>query len=92
MMVLIKRDGPDGRELLMARSGRFARGMYSALAGFVEPSESIEECIHREAFEEVGVKVRNLKYYSSQGWPFPNSAGRNLLPRAGGWRPNSPIT
>ena len=73
MMVLIKRDGPSGRELLMARSGRFARGMYSALAGFVEPSESIEECIHREAFEEVGVKVRNLQYFSSQGWPFPNS-------------------
>jgi NAD+ diphosphatase len=73
MMVLIKRDGPNGRELLLARSARFARGMYSALAGFVEPSESIEECIYREAFEEVGVKVHNLKYFSSQGWPFPNS-------------------
>ena len=73
MMVLIKRDTAAGRELLLARSGRFARGMYSALAGFVEPSESIEECIHREAFEEVGVKVCNLRYFSSQGWPFPNS-------------------
>jgi NAD+ diphosphatase len=73
MMVLIKRDSPNGRELLLARSARFARGMYSALAGFVEPSESIEECIYREAFEEVGVKVHNLKYFSSQGWPFPNS-------------------
>lgn len=73
MMVLIKRDLPTGRELLLARSARFQRGMYSALAGFVEPSESIEECIHREALEEVGVKVRNLRYFSSQGWPFPNS-------------------
>ena len=73
MMVLIKRDTPSGRELLLGRSARFQRGMYSALAGFIEPSESIEECIHREAFEEVGVKVNNLRYFSSQGWPFPNS-------------------
>jgi NAD+ diphosphatase len=93
MMVIIKRDGgPDGRELLLARSGRFVRGMYSALAGFVEPSESIEECIHREAFEEVGVKVDNLRYFSSQGWPFPNSlmiayvadyAGGDIVPQEG---------
>lgn len=92
MMVVIKRDGPDGRELLLARSGRFVRGMYSALAGFVEPSESIEECIHREAFEEVGVKVDNLRYFSSQGWPFPNSlmiayvadyAGGEIVPQEG---------
>ena len=73
MMVLIKRDTPSGRMLLLARSARFPRGMFSALAGFVEPSESIEECIHREAFEEVGVTVSNLRYFSSQGWPFPNS-------------------
>ena len=73
MMVLIKRDTANGRELLLGRSARFPRGMYSALAGFVEPSESIEECIHREAFEEVGVKIDNLRYFSSQGWPFPNS-------------------
>ena len=73
MMVLIKRDVGGRRQLLLARSGRFQRGMYSALAGFVEPSESIEECIHREAFEEVGLKVTNLRYFSSQGWPFPNS-------------------
>jgi NAD+ diphosphatase len=73
MMVAIKRDGPGGRELLLARSARFPRGMYSALAGFVEPSESIEECIHREAFEEVGVRLGALTYFASQGWPFPNS-------------------
>ncbi|HEY4370564.1 MAG TPA: NAD(+) diphosphatase [Burkholderiales bacterium] len=73
MMVLIKRDGPKGREFLMARSPRFVAGMYSALAGFVEPSESIEDCIHREVFEEVGVKVKNVRYHGSQGWPFPHS-------------------
>ncbi len=73
MMVVIKRDTATGRELLLARSARFPRGMYSALAGFVEPSESIEECIHRESFEEVGLKVSNLRYFASQGWPFPNS-------------------
>ena len=73
MMVLIKRDGPRGREFLMARSPRFAPGMYSALAGFVEPSESIEDCIHREAFEEVGVKLSSVRYHGSQAWPFPHS-------------------
>ncbi len=73
MMVLIKRDTTAGRELLLARSPRFPSGMYSALAGFVEISESIEECVHREAFEEVGVRIKNLQYFDSQAWPFPNS-------------------
>ncbi len=73
MMVLIKRDTSAGRELLLARSPRFPGGMYSALAGFVEISESIEDCVHREAFEEVGVHITNLQYFDSQAWPFPNS-------------------
>ncbi|NBP11191.1 MAG: NAD(+) diphosphatase [Betaproteobacteria bacterium] len=73
MMVLIKREGVFGRELLLARSPRFPAGMYSALAGFVEPSESIESCIHRECLEEVGLRVQNLQYFGSQGWPFPHS-------------------
>ncbi len=73
MMVLIKRDTRFGRELLLARSPRFPGAMYSALAGFVEPSESIEDCIHREAFEEVGVKLGAVRYHGSQGWPFPHS-------------------
>ncbi|MEY2717008.1 MAG: diphosphatase [Pseudomonadota bacterium] len=73
MMVLIKRDAMFGRQLLLARSPRFPAGMYSALAGFVEPSESIESCIHREAFEEVGVRLRNIQYFGSQSWPFPHS-------------------
>jgi NAD+ diphosphatase len=69
MMVLIWRPG----QVLLARSPRFAKGTYSALAGFVEPGETIEECVMRESFEEVGVRVKDLRYYGSQSWPFPNS-------------------
>jgi NAD+ diphosphatase len=47
--------------------------MYSALAGFVEAGESIEQCVHREVEEEVGVQVDDLRYFGSQSWPFPNS-------------------
>ena len=69
MMVLVTR----GRELLLARANRFPQAMYSALAGFVEPGESIEDCIHREVREEVGVEVDRLQYVASQSWPFPHS-------------------
>jgi NAD+ diphosphatase len=73
MMVLIKRETAAGRELLLARGSRFPGAFYSALAGFVEVSESIEDCIHREVREEVGLSVRNLRYFGSQSWPFPHS-------------------
>jgi len=73
MMALIKRDGARGRELLLARNARFPTAMYSALAGFVEPSESVEDCVHREVHEEVGVTVGGLRYFGSQSWPFPHS-------------------
>jgi len=73
MMVLVKRDTDHGRELLLARRARFASPIYSALAGFVEPSESVEDCVHRETFEEVGIRVCNLRYFASQSWPFPHS-------------------
>ena len=46
---------------------------YALIAGFVEPGESIEEAVHREVKEEVGIKIKNLKYQKSQSWPFPNS-------------------
>jgi len=62
-----------GSELLLARSARFPRDMYSALAGFVEPGETLEQCVEREVQEEVGVRVRNLRYFGSQPWPFPHS-------------------
>jgi len=69
MMVLITR----GREVLLARKSTFPQGRYSALAGFVEAGESLEETIRREAFEEVGVQVGPIHYFGSQSWPFPNS-------------------
>jgi NAD+ diphosphatase len=69
MMALIWRPG----EVLLARAPHFVNQMYSALAGFVEAGESIEQCIHREVAEEVGVQVTDLRYYGSQSWPFPNS-------------------
>ena len=69
MMVLITR----GRELLLARAPRFPPGMYSALAGFVEPGETIEDCVRREVREEVGLEVTNIRYFDSQSWAFPHS-------------------
>jgi len=66
-------EGADGYEVLLARSPHYAPGVYSALAGFVEPGESLELCIHREVLEEVGVRVTDLRYYGSQNWPFPHS-------------------
>jgi NAD+ diphosphatase len=68
MMVLVRR----GRELLLARAPHYAPGMYSALAGFVEAGESIEETVRREVREEVGLEVANLRYFASQSWPFPH--------------------
>ena len=69
MMVLVTR----GRELLLARANRFPTAMYSALAGFVEPGETIEDCIRREVREEVGVEVSAIRYFASQSWAFPHS-------------------
>jgi NAD+ diphosphatase len=62
-----------GEEILLARSPHFAPGVYSTLAGFVEPGESLEGTLHREILEEVGITVTNLRYFGSQPWPFPNS-------------------
>ena len=62
-----------GEELLLAKNANAQGNFYSTLAGFVEPGESIEETVHREVFEEVGIKIKNLRYFSSQSWPFPNS-------------------
>lgn len=63
----------DGNKILLARGSRHKEGMYSTLAGFVESGESLEEAVHREVMEEVGVRVRNLRYFDSQPWPFPHS-------------------
>ena len=69
VMGLVRRE----RSLLLARSPRFPEGMYSALAGFVEPGETLEQCLEREIYEETGIRVRNARYFASQPWPFPNS-------------------
>ncbi len=63
----------DGDRCLLARQPRFPPGMFSALAGFVEPGESLEDCVRRETLEEVGLEVRDPRYFDSQPWPFPRS-------------------
>jgi NAD+ diphosphatase len=68
-MVLISR----GDELLLARGHRFKPGVYSALAGFVEAGETLEQCATREVREEVGIEITKLRYFGSQSWPFPDS-------------------
>ena len=73
MMALVWRANGAHKELLLARAPHFTPGMFSALAGFVEPGESLEECVVREVAEEVGVTVTNLRYFGSQSWPFPHS-------------------
>jgi NAD+ diphosphatase len=60
-------------ELLMARSPHFPQGVFGLIAGFVEAGESVEEAIHREVKEEVGIQISNLQYITSQSWPFPDS-------------------
>lgn len=62
-----------GEELLLARSAHFPQGLFSVLAGFVEPGETVEECVVREVKEEVGITVGNIRYFGSQPWPFPHS-------------------
>ena len=70
MMVLVKK----GDAILLARNAAVpAGGRMSALAGFLEPGESVEDCVHREVFEEVGLFVKDLRYFGSQSWPFPGS-------------------
>jgi NAD+ diphosphatase len=69
MIVAVVRDG----KLLLAHAPRFRNAFYSILAGFVEPGETVEACVHREVFEEARVKVKNVRYFGSQSWPFPHS-------------------
>ena len=60
-------------EILLAQGVAFRGPMYSALAGFVEPGETVEQAVRREVFEEVGIEVGRVEYQASQPWPFPNS-------------------
>lgn len=63
----------DGDNCLLGRSPRFAPTMWSCLAGFIEPGESIEDAVHRETLEEAGITCGRVKYFASQPWPFPSS-------------------
>ena len=69
VIVAVQKEG----KILLGRAKRFPNSMFSVLAGFVEPGESLEETVKREIFEEAGIRVKNIRYFGSQPWPFPNS-------------------
>lgn len=62
-----------GDRCLLARQARFATGMYSCIAGFVEPGETLENAVRRESWEEAGLRIGTVRYLASQPWPFPSS-------------------
>ena len=72
----------DGERILMGRQNRWPPGMHSVLAGFVEPGESLEGAVAREIFEEAGIEITDIRYHSSQPWPFPASIMLGFTARA----------
>jgi NAD+ diphosphatase len=77
----------DGDRALLGRQAQWPTGRYSALAGFVEPGESLEEAVAREVREEAGVRVAGVRYRSSQPWPFPSSLMLGFSARWAGGEP-----
>ena len=73
-----------GERCCLGRQSRFPRGMYSALAGFVEPGESLEEACAREVQEGVGLNTIDVRYHSTQPWPFPHSLMVGLIAEVSG--------
>ena len=75
IIVLVEHSCDDGGSprCLLGRSAHFPTGMYSTLAGFVEPGESLEQTVRREVFEESGIELASVRYLASQPWPFPGS-------------------
>jgi NAD+ diphosphatase len=71
-----------GSRMLLGRQSAWPEGMYSTLAGFMEPGETIEEAARREVFEEAGVRVGEIKFHSNQPWPFPSSLMIGLIGEA----------
>jgi len=72
----------EGERCLLGRQPRFASGMYSALAGFLEPGETMEDAVRREILEESGVSCSHVAYFASQPWPFPSSLMIGCFARA----------
>ncbi|MFM9844212.1 MAG: NAD(+) diphosphatase [Dongiaceae bacterium] len=72
----------DGDRIILGRQAQWPAGMHSVLAGFVEPGESLEEAVAREVMEEVGIPVADVRYQSSQPWPFPSSIMLGFMARA----------
>ncbi len=72
----------DGDKVLLGRSRRFNPGMYSCLAGFLEPGETIEAAVRRETFEEAGIRIGQVRYHASQPWPFPSTLMIGCVGRA----------
>jgi NAD+ diphosphatase len=73
IIIAVTRRNDVGEQILLARNHRFPAGRYSVIAGFAEPGETLEECAMREVYEEVGIRIHNIRYFGSQPWPFPNS-------------------
>jgi NAD+ diphosphatase len=82
VITLVTRDGADGGSAVLARQRQWPPGMYSTLAGFVEPGESLEEAVAREVREEAGLEVADVRYRASQPWPFPASLMLGFRARA----------
>ena len=80
----------DGERCVMSRQSHWPPGMHSTLAGFLEPGESLEEAVAREVYEETGLRVADVRYHSSQPWPFPASIMVGFYARAvgGEFRPD----
>lgn len=73
IIILVSRPGAggSGREMLLARHVQRNQNMYTCIAGFMETGESVEECAAREVKEETGLSIKNIRYFKSQAWPFP---------------------
>lgn len=67
IIVLIRR----GEEVLLVRARNFRGKFYGLVAGFLEPGETLEECVEREVLEETGLRIKNIRYFGSQPWPYP---------------------
>ena len=84
VIMLITHKNPEGKgpACLLGRQKKWVSGMYSTLAGFVEPGESLEEAVAREVFEESAIHIKDIEYQSSQPWPFPASLMLGFRARA----------